>query len=84
MSSLGVILNRITTEIKIPIKKIGDSLKRQKEKERIKNAKEAKFEIGELKKELEYREKELKEIELKKLEKEKKQAIKLKKILKKS
>jgi len=69
--------------IKLPTKKVGEYLKKEKEKERIRNAKEAAFQIQELKNELEYRETELKKMELKELEKEKKQAMKLKKIVKK-
>ncbi|MDP1729009.1 MAG: hypothetical protein Q8L27_02290 [archaeon] len=78
-----IVLVTLLALIKTPTKKFAEYLKKTKEKERIKNAKEAIFQISELKGELKYRECELKKMQLKELDKEKKQAIKLKKILKK-
>lgn len=78
-----ILLVIILVLIKIPIEKFEDYFKKEKEKERIVNAKEEAFQIKELKRDLKYREKELKKIELKDLDKEKKETIKLKKIIKK-
>jgi len=66
---------------KFPIKKLRKSIEKEKEKERLKNTKEAVFEIKELKQELKSRDSELKQIKLKTAEKEKKEGIKLKKII---
>jgi len=58
-------------------------VEKEKAKERRTNVKEAAFQIKEMKNELKRREKELKQLELKKLEKQKKEAVSLKKIIKK-
>ncbi len=69
--------------IKYPMKKFREYMDKEKKKERITNIREEKFEIKELKQQLEEREKELKNLQFKKLDKEKREAIKLKKAIKK-
>lgn len=69
--------------VKFPMGKLSILMEKEKERDRFRDIKEAKFEIDELKRDLKAREKELGKIELKKLEKERKTAIKLEKILKK-
>lgn len=64
----------------LPIKKIKEYLEKEKKKERLKDAKEAVFQIEELKNQLKEREKELKKIKLKEAEDKKKEGIILKKI----
>lgn len=78
-----LILSAILSLIRIPLKKFSVFLKKEKKKERVKNIKEEKYQIKELKRELRYMEKELKKVQLKELDKEKKEAIKLKKFLRK-
>lgn len=78
-----LLLSLILTLIKIPIKKFFVYLKREKKKERFGNIKEEKYQIKDLKSQLRYMEKELTKAQLKELDKEKKEAIKLKKVLKK-
>ena len=68
---------------KYPLNKIFKYLEKEKRKEQIKDVKESKYQIGELKKDLKSREKQLKKTRLKELDQEKNQVIKLKKIIKK-
>ena len=69
--------------IKKPMYKIAEYIKKQKRKERLKNVKEAKHQIDELKRDLKSREKELKKLQFKEAEQEKKEAISIKKAIKK-
>ena len=75
--SLTIILHLF----KMPLRRFFEYTRKQKEKERLKDAKEAKFQIDELKEELKYRNKELRKIRLKEAEREKKEALGLKKAL---
>jgi hypothetical protein len=68
---------------KFPLDKIFDYIEREKRKEQIKNVKESKYQIGELKRDLKDREKQLTKVKVKEADQEKKQAIKIKKIIKK-
>ena len=76
---LSIILNLA----KLPLNKLFEYIEKEKRKEQIKNIKEAKYQIEELKKELKYREKQLKKIKAKQLKQEEEQAKKLEKIIKK-
>lgn len=78
-----MILALIFDGLKIPLRIFFKSIQKEMERERIKNIKEAKLQIDEMKRELKTREKELLDIQLKELEKQEKTAKKLKKVLKK-
>jgi len=69
--------------IRLPIGRLRGLIEREKRKERLKDTKEAVFEIDELKRELKSRDSELKQIRLKEAEKEKVEGIKMKKIIRK-
>ena len=58
-------------------------MKKEKKKEEVKNIKESKYQIKEIKGELKSREKSLKKTKVKELDERKNQAIKLKKIIRK-
>ena len=79
VSLLIIVLNLI----KLPIGKLRSLIEREKKKERLKDTKEAVYEIDELKRELKSRDSELKHAKLKDAEKEKVEGIKLKKIIRK-
>lgn len=68
--------------IKWPLQKLFDYMKKQKEREEIKNVKQEKFEIEELKKQLQFKKDRLEKKKLKDVEKQKKNADKIKKIIK--
>ncbi len=78
-----VFLGVLFSLVKVPIKKLRVYLQKEKKKERMHNAKEAVFEIEELKNTLKLRERELKQIKLKEAEAKKHEGEILKKILKK-
>ena len=78
---LFAILLIIFNLIKLPLNSLFDYLRKEKRKDKIKNVKEERFEIEELKKELGYREKKLKKYELREIDEEKKEDIKLEKII---
>jgi hypothetical protein len=77
-------LGTMFTLAKFPIKRMREYIEKEKKDERIKDAKEAVFEIQELKEEVKKREEELKKVKIKKAEEEKKEGIKLKKIYRKA
>tara|TARA_Y100000310_G_C20614546_1_gene779918 strand:+ start:594 stop:1295 length:702 start_codon:yes stop_codon:yes gene_type:complete len=78
-----LLLSAILILIKIPLKKLIKLIKKEKKKERMKSLKEERHQIKELKGQLRYMEKEKKAIELRQLNEQKKEAIKLKKVIKK-
>lgn len=78
-----LILMGLLVLIKIPMSKFSKYLKDQKRKDRLRNVREAGYQISELKRELKDRETELKKLELNEAEKEKKEAISIKKIIRK-
>lgn len=77
------ILIAVFNLIKFPIRKLRKSIEKEKKKERLKNTKEAIYEIDELKRELKSRDSELKQVRLKEAEKGKIESMKLKKIIRK-
>lgn len=77
--SLSLFINLM----RIPLRKLFVYIEREKKKEELKNAKEQKFRISELKEELKKREKNVKKYKLKEAEDKKKQALKVKKVLSK-
>ncbi len=83
LSIIILVLVTLLILIKLPADKIKKYMEQEKKKERLNSIKEEKFEIKELRKSLDEREKELKIIELKKLKKEEKEAIRLEKAIKK-
>ena len=78
---LLVLLIIILNLMKIPLRLFKNYIEKEKKKDRAKNAKEAVFQIKELKTKLRGREKELKTIRLKEAESEKKEGLALKKII---
>ena len=77
---LGILLI-VFNLIKLLLDKIFPYIEKEKKKEQIKDVKEAKYQIGEIKQDLKYRERKLKKEKVKELDEEKEQAIKLKKII---
>jgi hypothetical protein len=77
--ALSIILNLA----KLPLGKIFNFVEEEKKKEQLKDVKESKYQIGELKKDLKDRTKQLKKTKLKEAEEEEKQAKKLEKEIKK-
>ncbi len=77
-----VVISLILNLLKIPLDALSKYVEKEKRKERITDAKEAKFEIDELEKQLSQRKKELKQVRLKKAEQEEREGIKLEKALK--
>lgn len=80
---LVLVLIIIFNVVKFPIRNLKGLIAKEKKQERLKNVKEAVYEIDELKRELKTRDKELNKVQLKKAEEEKQEGIKLKKIIKK-
>ena len=68
---------------KLPLNKLFKYIEKEKKKEQIKNIKEAKYQIDELKKELKYRKEQLEKRKIQELKEEEKQTKKLEKIIKK-
>lgn len=77
-----IVLSIIFNLLKFPTKKLFKYIEKEKKKEKIKNVKEEKYQIDELKRQLRAKEKELKSIR-KGAEDEKKEALKLKRIIRK-
>ncbi len=80
---LIMILSVILELLKFPAKRLFKYIEKEKEKERSKNIKEEKYQLGELKSKVKTIEKDLKNNKVRKLEKQKKEAIKLEKVIKK-
>lgn len=78
-----IFFSLILNSIKIPAREIFDYVEKEKRKDKIKDIKEEKYQIDELKRELKQKERRLNKIELEKIEKERRDAIKMKKIIKK-
>ena len=78
-----VILAILLILLKIPLGKIMKILDRERRLERLRNTREAKYQVDEMRRTLKQREKELKNLETKELEGQKQEAIKLKKVLRK-
>lgn len=78
-----LLLALIVNISKIPLSRLFVYVEKEKEKEVVKNIKESKYQIKELKNKAKEIEKDLKYNKLKELDKQKKKAIKLKKIIKK-
>lgn len=76
-----IVLLIVFNFIKWPLRKFFDYTRKIKEKEKVKDLKEEKFEITELKKELKYRRQRLEKSEIKELDKQKKEAVKLKRVI---
>ena len=77
--SFSIILNLA----KLPLNKLFEYIKKEKKKEQVKDIKESKYQIKELEGDLKSRVKGLKKEKLKELEETKKEAVKLKKMIKK-
>tara|TARA_Y100000310_G_C20422035_1_gene687131 strand:+ start:137 stop:847 length:711 start_codon:yes stop_codon:yes gene_type:complete len=80
---LLVLLIVMLNLMKIPLRLFKNYIDKEKKKERAQNAKEAVFQIKELKRKLNSQEKELRTIRLKEVESEKKEGLTLKKIINK-
>lgn len=80
---LGFLLIIILNLMKIPLRIFKNYIEKEKKKERVKNVKEAVFQIKELKRNLKGREKELKTIRLREAENQKKEGLTFKKIIRK-
>tara|TARA_B100001971_G_C18214004_1_gene552617 strand:- start:576 stop:1277 length:702 start_codon:yes stop_codon:yes gene_type:complete len=78
-----IIFSIILNIAKLPLHKLFGFVKKEKKKEEVKNIKESKYQIKEIKGELKSREKSLKKTKVKELDERKDQAIKLKKIIRK-
>lgn len=79
---LIAVVSFVLNLLKIPLRKFLAYIKKEKDKEKLRNVKEIKFQISELKRELKFTEEKLRKGKLKDIEKERKQLSKLKKILK--
>mgnify|MGYP001604973701 CR=1 FL=1 len=80
---LIIAISAILNLIRLPLKKLFAYTAKVKARERVENVKEARYELDELKRELKTRKRELEKIEVGQLEKQKKEAVRLKKIIKK-
>lgn len=79
-----IILSVILNLAKLPLHKIFGFIKKEKKKEEVKDIKESKYQIKEIKGDLKSREKSLKKTKLKELDERKEDVIKLKKMIKES
>ncbi len=77
-----IILSLFFNSLKIPTRKVFNYVEKEKKRDRIRDVKEEKFQIDELKRELKERERILKKVELKKAEDEKREGMNLKRIIK--
>lgn len=77
-----IILSLIFNSLKLPARKIFNYVEKEKKKDKVKDVKEEKFQIDELKRKLKDRQRILNKVELKRIDDQKKEALKLKKIIK--